>query len=574
MRNCDRVRSAGHLKTRARTRKSGLNQSPSRLGQIRARICTETSSISPRFYFQLVRRLLEASEINRNAGFNGPYNRNDRQNQKRIAQNRCTMGFLLCTKTSRNGQILVLGRSCKEVIRPHVVATGRSIVFIELHALMDLDLSQRFVSLRRTHPTWLLLASRNGPLILASLKPLLDARPAGILFEDGVEYLAEAFAKHANDTEFDIGEDHALASRRELRQWIKRGLIVERNGQLFATDALQRAFQFLDSVEAQTMTSTASRLATVQHAIETLEAQLSPSQTSRVQSLEARIETLKAELTAVQSGNFEILDGMPAEEGIREVYQLAISLQADFRRVEDSYREADRSLRQRIISEDRNRGEIVDELLGSHQSLLETAEGQVFESFHQQLVKPLELDQMKNRLRSILGNKNTDKALHRKQKADLLQLVSRLVQDSERVIQARARSERDVRSFLRSGLANEHIRVGSLLQEVFQAALEIDWKSQKIRRLHSPLPPIAIAIPNLPVVERLLIKQVDNDAPDDLDLTFSEADPAKMDEEFWHAFHALDRVHLFETTVAHLQAVGKPLTLGELVVEPLEIAAF
>ena len=37
-----------------------------------------------------------------------------------------------------------------------------------------------------------------------------------------------------------------------------------------------------------------------------------------------------------------MLDGLQAEEGIREVYQLAISLHADFRRVEDSYREADR----------------------------------------------------------------------------------------------------------------------------------------------------------------------------------------------------------------------------------------
>ena len=253
---------------------------------------------------------------------------------------------------------------------------------------------------------------------------------------------------------------------------------------------------------------------------------------------------LTTELAAVQAGEFEVLDGPLAQEGIREVYQLAISLQADFRRVEDSYREADRTLRQRIISEKQNRGEIVDELLSGYESLVQTVEGQVFESFYGQLVKSAELEEMKSRLRSIMENKNTDKALQRKQKADLRQLVSRLVQESERVIQARARSERDVRGFLQSGLADEQIRVGALLQDIFQVALEVDWQSQKVRRMRGPLPPVAIATPSLPVVERFLIKQIDKDEPDDLDLTVSEANPAEMDDEFWQSYRALDRLRI------------------------------
>ncbi len=429
---------------------------------------------------------------------------------------------------------------------------------------MTRELAQRIILLRRNHAAWLLLASRNGPLILASLKTLIDAHPGGIDFEDGVEQLGQSFADFSNDAEFEIGEDHSLTARRELRQWIKRGLLVERTGQLLATDALQRAFFFLESLEDQAMTSTASRLATVQQAIEKLSTQLSQSQSTREQSLKTQIESLTDELVAVGAGNFEVLDGAKAEEGIREVYQLAISLQADFRRVEDSYREADRALRQRIISEKQNRGEIVDELLDGHDALVQTVEGQVFEAFHQQLVKSADLEQMKSRLRSILGNENTEKALHRKQKIDLRQLVSRLVQESERVIQARARSERDVRCFLKSGLADEQIRVGALLQDVFQAALEVDWQSQQVRRTPSPLPAVAIATPNLPLVERVLVKQLDQHESDEFDLTLSEANPADMDEEFWQAFHTLDRAELFESTVSKLQGLNRPLTIGEL----------
>jgi hypothetical protein len=429
---------------------------------------------------------------------------------------------------------------------------------------MSQKLAQRMIALRRNHPSWLLLASRNGPVTASCLKTLMEAHPGGVDFEDATEILAETFAEFSHDPEFEFDDDHALDARRELRKWMKLGLIVERDGQILATDALQRTFQFLESLEDRAMTSTASRLATVQRAIESLEAQLTSNQDRREKSLVEKIRLLEAELEAVRAGDFEPLSGAKAEEGIREVYQLATSLRADFRRVEDSYREADRTLRQRIIGHQQNRGEIVDKLLDVHDHLLKTAEGQVFDSFYQQLVKSAELEQMKQRLRSILDNKASDQALKRKQKTDLRLLVSRLNQETERVIQARARSERDVRSFLKSGLADEQVRVGAILQDIFAAAMNVDWNSQKVRRSPSPLPPIAVSCPNLPLTERFLVKQVGSDASEDLDFTVDEADPENMDDEFWHSWQALDRAELFESTMAQLKNSNRPLTIGEL----------
>lgn len=429
---------------------------------------------------------------------------------------------------------------------------------------MSSDVAHRLVALRRNHPGWLLLASTNGPLTLASLKALMESNPGGVPFEDAIEHLGAFFAEYSNDSQFDFGDDYALAARKELRRWMKRGLVVERDGQLMATDALQRAFLFLDSLEDQPMTSTASRLATVQRAIEDLASQLSPSQEGREQALEARIASLQKELDDVKAGRFQVKTGRAAEEGIREIYQLATSLRADFRRVEDSYRDADRELRQRILGEKQDRGAIVDELLDGHDSLVKTVEGQVFESFHQQLVRSAELNQMKGRLRAILDNENTDKALERRQKAELRLLVSRLVQESERVIQARARSERDVRGFLKSGMADEQIRVGAILQDLFQTAFDVDWSAQKVRRTPGPLPPVAVSVSNLPLAERFLVKEPHDDSTQDLDLTVSTSDPTDMDDEFWNAWQALDRVQLFENTIAKLKEAGLPLTIGAL----------
>ncbi len=431
---------------------------------------------------------------------------------------------------------------------------------------MEEDLPRRLVAQRRTHPAWLLLASRNAPLTLACLQALVDAHPGGLAWDDAIEQLAGLFTAYANDPQFEVGSDgdHGAAARRELRKWLKLGLIVERDGQTIATDALQRSLAFLASLEERGMTSTASRLSTVQREIAQLEARLNPSQSERAASLEETIANLEAELAAVDRGEFEVLEGAPATEGIREVYQLAVSLRADFRRVEDSYRAADLALRQRIIGEEHHRGEIVDDLLDANEALIRTPEGEVFEGFHRQLIQTAELERMKAKLRSILETGEAGRALSSKQRRDLRQVVPHLVRESERVIQARARSERDVRGFLKSGLAGEHLRVGATLNEIFKAALDIDWGSQKVRRTPGPIPPVGVSLGNVPLPERLLAKDMNVDDGGELDFSEAAADPSKMDEEFWNALSGLDRTALFESTLALLRDRGNALSLGAL----------
>ena len=433
---------------------------------------------------------------------------------------------------------------------------------------MSRELCQNFISLRFNNPAWLLLASTKAPLTASCLKTILDAKPIGIPWDDAVEALADIFAEHASDEIYEIAptDDQTPAARKEMRRWLKLGLVVERDGQLMATDGLERALHFLGELESRTMTSTASRLATVQREIENLEARLNASQESRVESIREKIRNLEEELSAAERGEFEILTGPPAQEGIREIHQLALSLRADFRRVEDSYRAADQRLRQRILGEGSHRGEIVDNLLDSHDELIQTPEGQVFESFHEQLVKPLELDRMKARLHSILQNGETPYSLSRRQRRELHTLIPNLVSESRGVIHARARSERDVRSFLKSGLADEHVRVGALLNELSRVALDIDWSSQKVRRSPSPLPPVGVALanPNVRLVERLTFRDGLDGESVDLDLTEYDSGLDNLGDDFWKAFHALDRIQLFEDTLEVLKRSGELLTIARL----------
>jgi hypothetical protein len=84
-------------------------------------------------------------------------------------------------------------------------------------------------------------------------------------------------------------EDCVSVARRELREWIKRALVVEREGRLYATDALEEALRFVNALGDRVMTSTASRLSVVQREIENVEAALNPDPRTRTGRLRRQI---------------------------------------------------------------------------------------------------------------------------------------------------------------------------------------------------------------------------------------------------------------------------------------------
>jgi len=427
------------------------------------------------------------------------------------------------------------------------------------------QLTDSYIHARHRHPAWQLLASRRAPLILSCLQSLFEQSHDGIAFEDALQSLAGLLATHANNAEFEIRDTEYVAqARKEFRDWIKRELIIEREGRLHATDALEKALGFVGALEGRIMTSTASRLSMVQQEIENLESRLNPDPERRTQHIRSKLAQLETELAAVQAGDIDVPGEAEAIERIQGIYSLATSLRADFRRVEDSWREADRRLRQSIINEQNHRGVVVDALLDGHDTLLQTVEGRVFQGFQQQLEQSLELELMKQRLRTILKHPLVDRALEWRQQAELRWLVMRLVKESAAVIRARARSERDVKGFLKTGLAAEHHRVGALLNEIFQQALNMDWASAGLRHKACPLPPIAIANGSLAVVERLRFKSIDQEERQALELRRQTVDLNQIDADFWLSFDGLDRQALLRDTLALLQSSGQPMGISDL----------
>ena len=426
--------------------------------------------------------------------------------------------------------------------------------------------TQKYIHARQQHAAWLLLASRRAPLMLSCLEALFEHQRDGVPFDDAVQALADMLAAHANLPDFEIDPaDIAAQARRELRDWIRRAVITEREGRIHETDALKTALGFVAQLDHRLMTSTASRLAVVQREIDNLANALDPNPERRAAHMERRIEDLQLQLSELRAGRLTLLTDAQAVEGIREVFALATSLRADFRRVEDSWRAADRTLRQSILSAQQHRGAVVDQLLDGHASLLNTQEGRVFESFQQQLANQSELAEMRARIRHILSHPASPQALDDLQHSSLRLLVQQLIKEAKVVQAVRARSEREVSQFMKTGQAAENQRVGQLLNDILQQALDIDWQRQAVRRQPAPLPPLGVALAGLPLIERLRVKSLDGDGPGNaLLLTTQYADLDQVEDEFWQAFEGLDRQALLQQTLAVLEQHQQPMTLAAL----------
>lgn len=93
--------------------------------------------------------------------------------------------------------------------------------------------SEGYISARNQHPAWLLLASRRAPLVLGCLRALFERPHDGVVVADALQALAEMLAAYASQELYEIGPDSShLQVGRELREWIKRRLVVEREGRI------------------------------------------------------------------------------------------------------------------------------------------------------------------------------------------------------------------------------------------------------------------------------------------------------------------------------------------------------
>jgi hypothetical protein len=164
---------------------------------------------------------------------------------------------------------------------------------------------------------------------------------------------------------------------------------------------VEKALQWVDTLRERSFVGTESRLNTVFDLLRQIVFGTETDPDERVRELQRQRDTLDQQIARANAGELDLLD----ESAVRDRYQqfsaTARELLADFREVEDNFRKLDRRLREKIAGWQGGKGELLDDVLGSRESISGSDQGKSFQAFYGFLLSQARQEELSDLLRSV-----------------------------------------------------------------------------------------------------------------------------------------------------------------------------
>lgn len=325
----------------------------------------------------------------------------------------------------------------------------------------------------RDKPLWSLLAARNAPIVLSLLQAhLMDGAgrvPQSILYERIERDLEELRG---------AGVDIPQRAQLYVADWLSAGYLertfpvgaIEEEYEISAAAA--QAIRFVESNLDRRATATESRLSAVIEQLVRLIEETDTNKSSRISSLLHARERIDNEIARVESGDFKVLNEQQALERVREVIMLTQELVADFRRVRDEFDILNRDLREKLLEETDNRGDVLEALFAGVDLIGGSDAGRTFAAFWRLLTDPQQNQVLEDALESL-----DDREFFRKLTPDernFLRRMTRILLEQGGVVHDVLQNfARSLKAFVQSREYLEQRRINQLLNEAQRAALAL-----------------------------------------------------------------------------------------------------
>lgn len=331
----------------------------------------------------------------------------------------------------------------------------------------------KYRRLYKENKVWKLLRATTAPLILAFIEQV---------FSSGQNEISYSQARILLDAELEKNHWYAdTPAAIYINQWVKDGWLREMDNKLTKTDTCEIALRFCQSFDERNINTSASHLRIVQEAVRELVIALNENPEERIALLNQRKAELEKEITNIQTKGINTLSDQQRRERLREIYQLASVLTNDFRYVEDEIRRLDQEIRIKMIEKDNNRGEVLQATMDQEALLAQSDAGSAFESFFQLLCDSNRSTEFKEQLDIIL-NQISDNYLQPRQRKFLKRLLQELTQESEHIFQIRRRTEENLKTYIKSGAAQEKRTVDRLIIQLEQLAVNFSKNNINLKQ--------------------------------------------------------------------------------------------
>ena len=439
---------------------------------------------------------------------------------------------------------------------------------------------QQLASLRQHHPAWRLLCSPHSPLIVSFLERTFREHNLRSLDQHSLASRLEDRLYTLRQTQGDEAFPRAAAAYLDewadnANGWLRKYYPASGDEAHFElTAASEKAIEWLASLSKRQFVGTESRLLTI---FELLKQMVEGSETdpeARIAELQKRKADLDREIAQIRAGQLELMDETRVKERFLEVAASARSLLADFREVEQNFRDLDRAVRERIATWEGSKGELIGEIFGKHEAIADSDQGRSFRAFWDFLMSPVRQEQLSSLLQQVFALAPVQSLEPDRR---LLRMHYDWLEAGENAQRTVARLSEQLRRYLDDQAWLENRRIMRLLRDIEGQALQLRENPPSELPLHldDAAPSFNLALdrplyspPLKPRIEQQILLEGQNAGDSDALFNQVQIDKARLLGQIRRALQSETRINLGELLRRHPLQQG----LAELVAY-LELAA-
>ncbi|MDI9364707.1 MAG: DUF3375 domain-containing protein [Flavobacterium sp.] len=169
------------------------------------------------------------------------------------------------------------------------------------------------------------------------------------------------------------------------------------------TAATENAFKLIDSLDKREFVGQESRLKNLFESLKELSNKSKRDSATRMKVLLEKKKQIEQEIQDVENGKMDVLDDRQIKEQYFLIEETAKNLLADFRQVEQNFRELDRRFRQKIITTTLVKGDVLEDLFQQQANIFEEDQGKSFTAFWEFLLSHSKQEEFEKLISEVLN---------------------------------------------------------------------------------------------------------------------------------------------------------------------------
>ena len=262
----------------------------------------------------------------------------------------------------------------------------------------------------RRSPAWSLLRANNAVLVLSFLgRAFIEANASNLP--------ASTLAAQLDDELFMLNRrlgdgtfpKAAIAYLDDWASpdhgWLRKHYLPGSDEPHFdVSPAVEKAIAWVRDLPPQDFVGTESRLNTIFDLLRQIVHGADTDPAHRLAELRRQRAVLDEQIERAERGDIDVLDVVGQRDRYQQLARTARELLADFRQVEENFRQLDRALREQIATWSGSKGALLEEVLASRASIADSDQGRSFRAFYDFLLsaaRQAELSDLLHRLETI-----------------------------------------------------------------------------------------------------------------------------------------------------------------------------